>query len=320
MKGFKKFIELFHDEKYRDLEYGTIYYVAGSGTKELNSFVQGEASAIAAQINSEEDSWLGCNIVYLDVDNSLFAPSQQAMFYTAMLPTEECPEGCSPFFVATLVDCDTELVKRSFTRFYNTLLQLLDEVLDEGTYSEWRISEDEDFTSPARDIRFSIVERRTIDLFVERSYPELEPVVHTGLSKLVITPNQYKLLLSDYDVELRMPAQVKALYVLFLLYPKGIQMRRIGDYKEEYKRLYFAFSNRSDTDKMRASIEQLLDRMKPEALNVKKAQCNRILRNAIPEDDLRKHYEIQAPRWRPHVIKLDRKLVSMPESLLLCSK
>ena len=97
-------------------------------------------------------------------------------------------------------------------------------------------------------------------------------------------------------------------------------MKDIGDYKEEFKQLYFRFSNRSDMDKLRDSIERLFDRMKPEALNVKKSQCNRILRDAIPEDDLRKHYEIQAPRWRPHVIKLDRKLVSMPESLLLCSK
>ena len=97
-------------------------------------------------------------------------------------------------------------------------------------------------------------------------------------------------------------------------------MRNIGNYKEEYKRLYIRLSNRSDMDQMRSSAERLLDRMKPEALNVKKSQCNKVLRELIPEDDLRQHYEIQARRWRPHVIKLDRKLVSIPESLLQSSK
>jgi hypothetical protein len=36
---------------------------------------------------------------------------------------------------------------------------------------------------------------------------------------------------------------------------------------------------------------------------------------AIPEDDLRAHYEIQVNRGGPHVVTLDRKLVTMPDTL-----
>lgn len=92
-------------------------------------------------------------------------------------------------------------------------------------------------------------------------------------------------------------------------------MKEIADYKEEFIHLYFCLTNRLDTDKLRESVNKLLDVCNPNALNVKKSQCNSAIRMAIPNDDLRKHYEIEANYGLPHKINLDRSLVTMPDIL-----
>ena len=39
MQSIKKSIKLFSDEKYRELPYGTIYYVAGTASTKINDYV-----------------------------------------------------------------------------------------------------------------------------------------------------------------------------------------------------------------------------------------------------------------------------------------
>ena len=92
-------------------------------------------------------------------------------------------------------------------------------------------------------------------------------------------------------------------------------MKEIADYKDEFKKIYFFLTNRSDTDKLRKSVDKLLDVCNPNALNVKKSQCNSAIRRAIPNDNLCKHYEIEVNYGLPHKINLDRSLVTMPDIL-----
>ena len=75
------------------------------------------------------------------------------------------------------------------------------------------------------------------------------------------------------------------------------------------------FTNRDNVERLRDSVEKLLDVLSPSALNVKKSQCSTALRHAIPEDELRQYYEIEVHRGEPHKINLDRSLVSMPDFL-----
>ena len=66
MKCLRKNIEFFQEEKYRDLDYGTIYYVAGTATNELNAYAKRNARHYAKIINLDVDYWVNCKIVYLD--------------------------------------------------------------------------------------------------------------------------------------------------------------------------------------------------------------------------------------------------------------
>lgn len=303
--GFIQSFEVFHAEAYR-IDFGRVYYVASPTTPSLNAYVKHHAAAIEEQINQYGDNWLECRIVYLDTDNELFPAGEHAQLYSAMLPTINHPDGY-PFFVATMVGCDEELIHEVFERYFLTLQELLDQVLDEGSCGCSRVIDLRLERSPiefmigSSDVRFSVRGE--------------ERPVRTHLSRLEVTLYNAPLLLPDYEEELHLTAQVKALYVLFLLHPEGIRMKDIGDYKEEFKRLYFRFTNRSDMDKLRDSIERLLDIFDTRVLNVKKSQCHAELCRAIPEDDLRYHYAIEVNRGGPHRIPLDRSLVSIPENL-----
>ena len=67
-----KSIESFHDDKHRDLPYGTIYYVAGTETTALNEYVLSQITDLEDQINRNSFNWLTCKIIYLEATNSLF--------------------------------------------------------------------------------------------------------------------------------------------------------------------------------------------------------------------------------------------------------
>lgn len=311
MQSFRKSIEFFSEEKYRDLDYGTVYYVASRQTPELNEYVKTHADQIAEQINSDEDNWITCKIIYLEEDNPLFQSTKKATLYSAMLPFDGLDDDIPACFVAHLDIDDTELIEQVITGYYSTLQQMLDEVLDQGKFQDYHLRQ----TIVSADdsgIRFSI-SRKHDDGVMFSITPK--PFPFTELSRLLITPLTYTVLLPDYDREIHFTAQVKALYVLFLNHPEGIRMKEIADYKEEYIHIYFCLTNRSDTDKLRGSVNKLLDVCNPNALNVKKSQCNSVIRRAIPNDNLCKHYEIEANYGLPHIINLDRSLVTLPDNL-----
>ncbi len=313
MQSFRKSIEFFSEEKYRDLDYGTVYYVASRQTPELNEYVKTHADQIAEQINSDEDNWITCKIIYLEEDNPLFQATKKATLYSAMLPFDGLDDDIPAFLVAHLDIDDTELIEQVISGYYRTLQQMLDEVLDQGKFQDYHLRQ----TIVSADdsgIRFSI-SRKHNDGVMFSITPK--PFPFTELSRLLITPLTYIVLLPDYDREIHFTAQVKALYVLFLNHPEGIHMKEIADYKDEFKKIYFFLTNRSDTDKLRKSVDKLLDVCNPNAMNVKKSQCNSAIRQVIPYEELNCHYVIEVIRGEKHKINLDRSLVSMPDNLLV---
>ena len=311
MQVIKKIFEYFTAEKYRNLDYGTIYYVAGDDP-EINDYVLTRIDQLSEMINQNERNWVTCKIVYLDVTNPFFNIRKKATLYSPMLPFEGSPAEANIFFAAYLDITAPEIVEAAISEYFSTLQQMFDEILDTGKYKEYHFRKT--ILSPYEDsgIRFSITRSQDDEVMFSITP---KPFPFTELSRLVITPLTYTVLLPDYDREIHFTAQVKALYCLFLNHPEGIRMKEISDYKEEYIHLYFCLTNRSDTDKLRESVNRLLDVCNPNALNVKKSQCNLAIRRAIPNHDLRKHYEIEVNYGLPHKINLDRSLVTMPDNL-----
>lgn len=310
MQVIKKIFEYFTAEKYRNLDYGTIYYVAGEGCSEVNDYVLARIDQLSEMINQNERNWVTCKIVYLDVTNPFFNTRKKATLYSPMLPFEGSPEDANIFFVAYLDITAPEVVEEAISEYFSTLQQMFDEILDTGKYKEYHLR-NTILSADDNGIRFSI-SRKQDDGIMFSITKKPQPFPFTELSRLEITPYPYHILLPDYDREIRFGAQVKALYILFLKHPEGIRMKEIADYKDEFKKIYFFLTNRSDTDKLRKSVDKLLDVCTPNAMNVKKSQCNSAIRQVIPNEELNCHYVIEVVRGEQHKINLDRSLVKLP--------
>ena len=141
----------------------------------------------------------------------------------------------------------------------------------------------------------------------------------------------YELLLGGTRFDLTALLYLNSLYLILMLLPLKIRGNRvyqktavwcywipnaIGIVANCMDMVYFRFTDRSDMEKLRDSIERLFDAWTSNALNVKKSQCSEALRRVIPEDEIRCYYEIEVNRGKPHMIHLDRKLVTYPDSLL----
>ena len=65
------------------------------------------------------------------------------------------------------------------------------------------------------------------------------------LSRLVITKD-YRFLLEDYHQEVELQPVHKAVYLLFLAHPEGIEFKRLAEYREELTRYYLATAKMMD--------------------------------------------------------------------------
>ena len=97
------------------------------------------------------------------------------------------------------------------------------------------------------------------------------------LSRLVITKD-YRFILQDMGCEVKLSPVHKAIYMLFLNHPEGIEFKRLADYRDELLALYRRMANRMDDAKIEESIERLTSPL-DNSINEK---CSRI-KNAFSE-------------------------------------
>ena len=92
------------------------------------------------------------------------------------------------------------------------------------------------------------------------------------LSRLVITKD-YRFVLADYDNrEVELQPVHKAVYLLFLTHPEGIEFKRLADYREELTRYYMATAKMMDKEKIIEGVDHLVNPL-DNAINEK---CSRI--------------------------------------------
>lgn len=142
------------------------------------------------------------------------------------------------------------------------------------------------------------------------------------LSRLVIT-SDFRFLLPDFgNVEVDLQPVHKAVYLLFLNHPEGIEFKRLVEYRDELRRWYRMTARLMDNEKIEESILHLTNPL-DNAINEK---CSRIKRAFMEVmDEYHAYYYIisghsafnakgSSKMWykRLKVILLPRNLVSMP--------
>lgn len=134
-----------------------------------------------------------------------------------------------------------------------------------------------------------------------------EPVVKP--SRLVVTKD-HRILLPDYNnLEIKMSALPKAVYLLFLKHPEGIIFKNLPDYQNELLDIYLKFTDRESGDVIMKSIEDVTNPNK-NSINEK---CTRIREAFISHFDAKtiaKYYVIDGRRGEAKKILLDINLVT----------
>lgn len=140
------------------------------------------------------------------------------------------------------------------------------------------------------------------------------------LSRLLITAD-FRFVLMDYDnLEIELQPVHKAVYLLFLAHPEGIEFKRLGDYRDELTRYYMTTARWMDRQKIEESVNHLTNPL-DNAINEK---CSRI-KKAFSDvmDEYRASYYIISSHTKKHIngsarIWYERlKVISLPRELVI---
>jgi hypothetical protein len=137
------------------------------------------------------------------------------------------------------------------------------------------------------------------------------------LSRLVITED-YRFVLADYNhIEVELQPVHKAVYLLFLAHPEGIEFKRLGDYREELKGYYMQTAKLLDKEKIEEGVNHLVDPL-DNAINEK---CSRIKKAFLDlMDEYRASYYIISSHTQKHIagrIWYERlKVITLPREMV----
>jgi hypothetical protein len=136
------------------------------------------------------------------------------------------------------------------------------------------------------------------------------------LSRLVIT-SDYRFILADYQQEVELQPVHKAVYLLFLAHPEGIEFKRLGDYRKELTDYYMQTAKMMDKEKIIEGVEHLVNPL-DNAINEK---CSRIKKTFLEMmDEYRASYYIISSHTQKHIagrVWYERlKLITLPRELV----
>jgi hypothetical protein len=138
------------------------------------------------------------------------------------------------------------------------------------------------------------------------------------LSRLVITED-YRFILDDYHREVELQPVHKAVYLLFLAHPEGIEFKRLGEYREELTRYYMATAKLMDKEKIIEGVDHLVNPL-DNAINEKCSRIKKVFLEMM--DEYTASYYIISSHTQKHIAGSSRiwyerlKVITLPRELV----
>ena len=138
------------------------------------------------------------------------------------------------------------------------------------------------------------------------------------LSRLVITED-YRFILVDYHKEVELQPVHKAVYLLFLAHPEGIEFKRLADYREELTRYYMATAKLMDKEKIIEGVDHLVNPL-DNAINEKCSRIKKVFLDLM--DEYTASYYIISSHTQKHIAGSSRiwyerlKVITLPRELV----
>ena len=140
------------------------------------------------------------------------------------------------------------------------------------------------------------------------------------LSRLCIT-DDYRFLLVDYgNRELELQPVHKAVYLLFLAHPEGIEFKRLGEYRDELLHYYMATAKTLDKEKVKEGVDHLVDPL-DNAINEKCSRIKKVFLDLM--DEYTASYYIISSHTQKHIAGSSRmwyerlKVITLPRELVV---
>ena len=139
------------------------------------------------------------------------------------------------------------------------------------------------------------------------------------LSRLLITKD-YRIILVDYDnKEVEMTPVHKAVYLLFLNHPEGIEFKKLSEYRDELLQYYMAIARLMDKQTIIESVDMLVNPLN-NSINEKCSRIKSIFLNMMDQytanyyiisGHTQKHFAGSSKIWYERLknIKIPRELV-----------
>ena len=126
------------------------------------------------------------------------------------------------------------------------------------------------------------------------------------LSRISITKRN-KILLVDYDIEVKMGPLPKTVFLFFLRHPEGMRFVDLQDYKQEIYDIYSRLAVSDDLDKIKRSVDLLTDPF-DNSINEKCTMIKYAFQKVV-KDDIASNYYVSGKQGHVMKIPLDRTLV-----------
>ncbi len=140
------------------------------------------------------------------------------------------------------------------------------------------------------------------------------------LSRLRIT-SDYRMFLVDYaNREIEMTPVHKAVYLLFLNHPEGIEFKKLSDHRDELLHYYMETSRMTDKEKIIESVNHLTDPL-DNAINEKCSRIKKVFLSLM--DEYSASFYFISGHTQRHVAGSDRiwyerlKVITLPRQLVV---
>ncbi len=140
------------------------------------------------------------------------------------------------------------------------------------------------------------------------------------LSRLLITKD-YRFILMDYDrQEVQLSPVHKAVYLLFLNHPEGIEFKQLGNYREELLQYYLATAKTLDKQVVEESVDLLVDPLN-NSINEKCSRIKSVFLGMM--DQYTANYYIVSSHTKKHIVGSTKtwyerlKVINLPRELVV---
>lgn len=216
------------------------------------------------------------------------------------------------------------------TEAHDMVLDAGEQVRDRVREERVLIEEDEkkEFAAIEKDRRNALeaIRRQIVNYIAEYHQDPTELMEELLIGKVivgtqcrVVVNGDMKIVLPEYDeMEIKMPAMSRALYILFMKVRKqgagGIVLRNIDKYHDEIIDIYSMVKPGADEERVVQSVDNLCDPY-GDSLHQAISRANRCIKSVIADKKLAKQYIITGARGEQYGIALEPELIELPRAV-----